>query len=146
VPTYDYRCDTCRAPFSDFGTHDQSQEFVGAPCPHLMDQTDVGANDSYRTSTGCKGHLRRVFSFHLTPVMHEHYNPSLGTTVHDMADYRRKLKQASEEAEIRTGGVKHDFQPISPAEIRATMTDEGLQSTHDRQVELGLREPTKKVI
>lgn len=144
---FEYKCRDCGTGFLDHASADQSQEFVGAPCPRAMDTVkDKVGGDVYARFTGCKGTLKRVFSFHLTPVMHEHYNPSTGSVVSSMGDYRRQLRQASEEAEIRTGGIKHDFQPIGPDEIAATTTDEGMKSTHDTQVAMGLREPTSKLV
>ncbi len=88
--------------------------------------------------------MRRVWGFSLTPIMHEHYNPSTNTVVSSRRQHLDHLKQAEEAANAprtiydSTGQPypvtppEHHFVPVDLRDKAACgVTNEGLDSTYD---------------
>jgi predicted nucleic acid-binding Zn ribbon protein len=131
MPTYEYRCTCERRKLIVCSSED--------PTKTLYDNGQM-------TCEVCSSTFLRVFSFRAAPVMHSHWNDSVGEEVSSMAGFKDALKRKSDEATERTG-IPHDFQPIDwhdPAV--APKSDAGMQSTHDRAVATGQREPSKKIL
>lgn len=127
---YEYRCPVCGHRMTvDLEMADRDQ-FIGAGCTK---------------SLACPGRLKRVFSFTSPPMLHEHFNQTTGQVVSSHRQFRDQLKRASDEATAKTG-IVHSFVPADPREVAATVTDDGMKSTHDRAVASGLKDPVRKVL
>lgn len=119
MPLYGYRCRTCNAIGEHFCSRDAIPNPYG-PC----------------TTPDCDGEFRRTFDLHIAPVMQEHYNPSVDSTVSSMGEFKDKLKRASDDYFARTG-IESRFVPADKDAIGAT--DEGLESTNAVRARQGLK-------
>lgn len=110
MPMFEYLCRTCHY-------------------RHLSDMR----GDSLGSCRCGNGELRRVFSFSFKPIVHTHFNPTIGKVVSDDAQVRSELSRLSDEATARTG-ILHDYQPVdlrgsSLADLGGT--EEGLNRTSE---------------
>lgn len=121
---YEYRCPNC-------GATDLSHE-----------RADYLDKRCYRCPTE---RLKRVWSVSLPRPLHPYYDRRLESTIMSNSDYAKKLSIAGEKYSERTG-IPSNYQPISHEEAKRASTDEGMKETHDRQVKLGMREPTGKIV
>lgn len=88
---------------------DERDRYLGEPC--LMVRK-VGTRSEL-----CREPLRRKFSFSAPPMMHEHYNPTVGKVVSDMKQFRSDLSRASDEATAKTG-IPHKYEPVDLQEVK----------------------------
>jgi len=123
MPVYQYRCSACSV--------------VGETFRKLSDDPMV-------TCPECgKDDLRRLYSFSLQPVMHEHFNHSVGELVSGRRDFAEKLRRKSEEASEQTG-IPHNYVPVDLSDSEGlNVTEEGMDSTLRRRTETGQREVKK---
>jgi hypothetical protein len=92
----------------------------------------------------CGGRLKRIWGFRQTPMMHSHWNASVGKTISSMKQFKDELARASD-AQTEKTGIEHRYVPVDPNEMRPP-DDAGMQSQYDRAVKDGRIEPTKKVL
>ena len=131
---YEYKCSECNA--SHTITDDRDGD--------LKTRADLG----YVPCT-CGGFYRRRFSFSTPPMMHEHWNPTTGTVVSSMRQFRADLRRQSEEQEARTG-IPTNLQPVDTEELRREALeqhgDAGLREQHDGRVARGEQAPTGRMV
>lgn len=84
-----------------------------------------------------QGELRRRYQVAFEPLMHAHFNHSVGHEVSDMRQYRSDLRDAGDKYTERTG-MPVDYQPLSQGEVRGMMTMEGMDSTNRERMSRGL--------
>lgn len=69
--------------------------------------------------SNCPGILKRDYSsVNFAPVMHSHFNHSVGKPISDMKQFTDALKRKSDEATERTG-IPHNFVPADHDSLRA---------------------------
>lgn len=105
MPTYEYRCPTCGPVLRS-----ERGDFIDCTC---------GAT------------AKRRWSFQMAPVMHSHFNTTVGREVSDHRQIERELARKSAEMTERTG-VEHRYVPTTPGDVKAQATDEGLDTTFNR--------------
>lgn len=107
MPMFEYQCRTCGY-------------------RHLSDMR----GDSLGSCRCGAGELRRLFSFSFKPIIHPHYNPSIGKVVSDDSQVRSELSRLSDEATARTG-ILHNYVPVDLRDDLSSlgMTEEGLNRT-----------------
>lgn len=77
--------------------------------------------------------------------MPDHYNHAVGKYVSNEAALTEQFHVQSEAATERTG-IPHKFVPVHPSDKETFgVTDEGLDATHDRAVQSGIRAPVVKL-
>lgn len=134
---YEYRCSEC-------GNTDTITDDRDGP---LKARADAGLITCTCTPDAV---YRRRFSFSTPPMMHEHYNYTVGRPISSMRQFRDELKRASEEHTLRTGGVPADFQPIDHEElVRMSLEkhgDDGLKEQHDAAVARGEKPATGRMV
>lgn len=96
MPIYEYSCDSCQAP----------AYIACGPANALKGRHDAGRQPC--SKEGCRGVLRRVFSFSVAHAFEPHYNSSQGQWVPTRAALADNAKRASDAASERTG-VEHNF-------------------------------------
>lgn len=124
MPLYEYKCKNCNAVYESFtrGLEDVT------PC------------------ADCATPIKRVFSVSLQTPLHDHFNHAVGKYVTGKRQLRDEFKRASDDATERTG-IEHNFVPVDPHDKETFgVTEEGLAETHNRKVQLGLKEPTPRMI
>lgn len=129
MPVYEYICNNCRT------------------VTELFFQLDDDSRPA-RMTCSCGGQRRRKFSFSAPEQFEPHYNYSVGAHVTSKADLKEKLRVASAQATERTG-IPHDFSMIDRAEVSDAdvgVDEAGMRETHDRQVQLGMKEATGKTV
>lgn len=133
MPTYQYRCRKCNQLYEEWAERDQKTELDDAVFLRGCVLCDGPVRPSYNT-------------VRFGSVMHEHYSPATGTIVSDPRQFDRDVRRLEEEATIRDG-IPTTFSQVDLSDREALgVTDEGLKSTHDRQVETGRREPTPRLL
>ena len=120
MPIYLYRCHGC-------GAHGEKwQKHTDDPlvdCPECQSPA-----------------LRRVYSFAVTTVMHEHYNHTVGKAISDPKQFKEELRRASEKEAERIGKTVN-YVPVDLSDKESLrVTDEGMDSTMRRKTETGERE------
>jgi|TARA_R110000824_G_scaffold45443_3_gene131406 putative FmdB family regulatory protein len=120
MPVYLYRCRGC-------GTHGQKwQKHTEDPmvkCPECRAPT-----------------LRRVFSFAMKAMMHEHFDQTVGKVISDPKQFKEELRRASEKETERTGR-KVNYVPVDLNDKESLrVTEEGMDSTLRRNTQTGKRE------
>lgn len=114
---YEYRCTGCR----DTTTLDVRVRLPELPC----------------VTCGTKTTHKRVFSFTVQPMMHEHWNKAVGAPISDMGQFRRELKRRSEEATEHTG-IEHSYVPVEHGDAAAVgATNEGIDESNRIRSKLG---------
>lgn len=79
---------------------------------------------------GYEGFFKRVFGFALKPIMHEHFNHTVGKPISDMKQMRSELDRASDEATRQTG-IEHRFRPVEYGDAAAVgATAEGIHEAN----------------
>ena len=79
----------------------------------------------------------------MQPVMHEHFNHSVGKPISDRRQFAAELRRKSEEMTERTG-TPHNYVAVDLGDKTGlNVTDEGMDSTLRRQTETGQREVKK---
>lgn len=130
MPMYEYRCVACGETVDRYFNHDDEDRNALLACH-------------------CGGNMKRKFSLAFSPVLHTHFNPTVGKEVSSMRGFKDDLKRASDAATAATG-IPHNFQPLSPSELKDAaalgVTDEGLKETHDHKVAMGEIPATPKLI
>lgn len=109
MPMYQYRCPECRTTKNSM----------------------IRDNRLPQSCENC-GHepLHRVFGFSTPPMMHEHFNHSVGKPISSMRQYRDELARKSEEASEYTG-IEHSYAPIEPGDAAAAgATNEGIDEAN----------------
>lgn len=108
MPQYQYRCPSCRSPFT------VNDNVNIPPCPV------------------CNATSKRVWNFTSSPSFPEHFNHAVGEHVNTRTKFYDLLKAQSELASIRSGR-EVDYQPIDPSEMADPklhgVTEEGLEDT-----------------
>ena len=137
MPLYEYKCpdQSCASvvQFRDVPDGDQKKlaDARGLLCPE------------------CGTPVRRVFQLTFTPVLHSHYNPTVGNVVSGYKDFKTQLRIAGQQQEERTG-IPTDFQPVGPRDLMARAIekhgDAGLKEQHDAAVARGEKEPTGRKV
>lgn len=124
-----YKCREC-------GTVVESdiREQVIWPCPTCAENEELPYEDRLRP-------LYRKYTVpHINSVWHEHFNYTTGQVVSDRKQFTEQLHIGSERVSERLG-LKHDFQPADLSDKKTLgVTEEGLDATHDKFVELGWKE------
>lgn len=105
MPVYEYRCPTCGPVISS-------------------DRADSIPHE-------CGEVAKRRWSFQMAPVMHAHFNHTVGKEVSDHRAIKRELARKSAEMSERTG-VEHRYVPTVPGDVKEKATDEGLDTTFNR--------------
>jgi hypothetical protein len=115
MPTYLYRCRTCGA----------EETLTGSPEECAVDS--IGhCFDCYEDDRD--GIMRRVWAVQFSPVMQEHFNPTVGKPISDRKQFDRELHVASELATERTG-IPHRFTQVDGSErAQAAGIDPELQA------------------
>ena len=137
MPLYEYKCpdQSCASvvQFRDVPDGDQKKlaDARGLLCPE------------------CGTPVRRVFQLTFTPVLHSHYNPTVGNVVSGYKDFKTQLRIAGQQQEERTG-IPTDFQPVDPRDLMARAIekhgDAGLKEQPDAAVARGEKEPTGRKV
>jgi len=106
MPVYEFRCPNCGAAVTRHWS--------------IHDDTDRDLYNSGAVAcTECShGHLRRRFTFAPAPVMHEHWNHSVGKPVSSMRQFKDDLARASERQSEVTG-MEHRYVPVDMSEVKA---------------------------
>jgi putative FmdB family regulatory protein len=135
MPLYDYLCFNaeCGHRFEEvFSIHDDSSS---TPCPRCA-------------SRGVSSIARKIIT-QFPGITHglvreAHWNKTVGQVVHNDAEFKSKLSEASDR-ESERNGFAVNFQPIDhhDAKEHLGVTDEGMDSTYSAQVDAGQREVTK---
>jgi putative FmdB family regulatory protein len=106
MPVYEYVCRSCG----------MAETF------HL----DVGDRDR-PVHLGCMecgtGRMKRRFSFHPAPVMHSHFNVSVGKEISDMGQFRDEAKRVNERSEA--AGRPSHAEPVDLMDLRPPDLDAG---------------------
>jgi len=113
MPLYAYICKTCHQPLESLAHGLTNCPSCGEP------------------------ELKRDYrSVQLSPVMQEHYNPSVNKHISSMRQLSDEFKRSSDEYSERTG-IEARFAPLDPKDAGATM--EGMDATNDRRIKQGLK-------
>jgi hypothetical protein len=131
MPAYEFRCQNCGVRlirYIDLAGDDERTAWNRGtqPCPDCS-----------------HGHMKRVWGFRQAPMMHEHWNASVGKPISSMKQFKDELRRASDEKTERTG-IVHDFVPVDPKEMSAG--DAGKREQYDRAVLDGRIEASKKIL
>lgn len=117
MPIYEYRCPECATRV----TSTSRANTLPGPCH----------------ACAFPGPLRRVFSFAFKPIMHSHFNNTVGKPISDIKQFRSELSRKSDEATEQTG-IPHNFQPIEAGDHAALgATNEGIGESNVRRRERG---------
>ncbi len=123
MPVYLYRCGACLANGEKWQSIKEDRLVV---CPECHEPE-----------------LRRVYSFSLATVMHEHFDHTVGKVISDRRQFVSELKRKSEEATERTG-IPHNYVPVDLSDRESlNVTEEGMDSTLRRTTNEGKREVKK---
>lgn len=128
MPRYAYKCSNAHQWVIQCDMEDRDQ-LLDTPCQD------------------CGELLRRQFSFDFPAMIHEHFSVATGSVVRGAKDFKTQLRHASEEATRRTG-IPHNYEPMSWQELAAASPnpEAGMKETHDTQVAMGLKDPSKKIL
>lgn len=132
APLYDYRCIGC-----GLLAESHTREAQIWHCPRCSYMVESGRDDGERLVP-----LRRTYatSPSIWRVWHGHHNITTGQWVSDRKQIREQLHIASEEVSERMN-LEHRFIEVDANDKdHLGVTDEGLDATHDRHVELGWKE------
>ena len=84
--------------------------------------------------------LKRVYSFAMKAIMHEHFDHTVGKVISDPKQFKEELNRASAREEERTGR-KVNYVPVDLSDRESLrVTEEGMDSTMRRKTETGQRE------
>jgi len=120
MPVYLYRCHGCGAHGEKWQKH-----------------TDDPMVDCPECQSPC---LKRVYSFAMATIMHEHFNQTVGKVISDPKQFKEALDRASEEETERTGR-KVNYVPVDLNDTESLrVTEEGMDSTMRRNTQTGKRE------
>lgn len=114
LPRYDYKCVECGARVErEF----REATFI-AKCGSSQCQDSTAM-------------FKRVFSRpNIKPMMHEHFNSSVGRPISDMNQYREVLKRTSDEMSEHAD-IEHNFQPLEYGDHQAFgATGEGIYESN----------------
>lgn len=110
MPLYTYRCPECRSTVTST-SRGNTLDVICACC---------GAQSTHR----------RVFGFNMKPMMHEHFNRTVGKPISDMRQFERELKKQSDLA-TETTGVEHRYVPVEAGDHAAVgATSEGIDESN----------------
>ena len=110
MPLYEYKCPEC----GTRGTSMKRGDRLVTECPTCQQPRD----------------FKRVFGFALAPIMHEHFNNSVGKPISDMGKYREALKVKSAQDAERLG-MDVNYQPIDMGDREALgVTGEGIDESN----------------
>lgn len=99
MPIYEYQCRNCGVVEADLAPMEASSRLAGLGCV----QCGVGR-------------LKRLFAFHPAPVMHEHFNHSVGRPISSMRQFKDELARMNDWNTARTG-IPHQAEPCSLADL-----------------------------
>ncbi len=77
--------------------------------------------------------MSRRYSFAIKTPMQAHFNHTVGNYVTNDADFRSKLRQASDELSAKSG-IEHDFQPVDGADRAALGVTEEAVAEKQRHI------------
>lgn len=129
MPVYEYKCTEGHRYhlFTEMDDSDSREFYEGMDCWLAADT----AGEATDPEDMCWEPLKRVYSFAAAPVMHEHFNHSVGKVISDMRQFKSQLARKSEEDSERRG-MKIDYQPVDLTDRQSLgVTDEGIE-TYDR--------------
>lgn len=110
MPVYEYKCNTCGARALSEIRGDTLRGF----CPTCDIEIDA----------------QRVWDFAPKPIMHEHFNNTIGKPISDYNRFKSELKDAGERAEEETG-IPHRYAPIEAGDHEAYgATGEGIYESN----------------
>lgn len=93
----------------------------------------------------CDALAHRTWAFAVRLSMPDHYNHAAGQYVSNEAALTEAFHVQSEKATARTG-IPHKFAAVHPSDKETLgITDEGLDATHDRNVQSGKSAPVSKL-
>lgn len=116
---YEYACRACRDTLTSTTHHDVP---VTLFCPTCLRKQPFG----------------RKFSISTTPVMHEHFNHSVGAPVHSRQQHADLLKAKSAEV-YATTGIETNYVPIDLNDAKAVgATGEGIDASNRLRSRRGL--------
>ena len=120
MPVYLYRCQSCDVHGEKWQKHTDDPIIK---CPE------------------CKSNrLRRVYSFAMKTIMHEHFNPTVGKVISDPKQFKAELSRPSEKETERTGR-KVNYVPVDLNDTESLrVSEEGMDSTLRRNTQTGKRE------
>ena len=84
----------------------------------------------------CQSTAGRVWGFHVSSSMKEHFNHAVRDYVSNQRDFEDKLKMAAEKNSIATG-IDHEYVPLTPAEMmdhEHLKVDVGAGNEHTKRV------------
>lgn len=112
-------------------------EYKCPRCYHRVTSTQRGDRLAARCSKcGDGGPLHRVFSVNMKPMMHEHFNDTLGAPISDFNRFKTELRIKGEKATEETG-IEHRYAPVEWGDAAAVgATNEGI---HESNVERSRR-------
>ena len=120
MPVYLYRCHEC-------GVH--GEKWQRHTDDHLLTCPECDADA-----------LKRVYSFAMRAIMHEHFDHTVGKVISDPRQFKEELSRASEKEAERTGR-KVNYVPVDLGDRESLrVTEEGMDSTMRRKTETGQRE------
>ena len=120
MPVYSYRCGSCESLGEKWQHHTDD---------HLLTCPECGVDA-----------LKRVFSFKMQPIMHEHFNHTVGKPISDRKQFQRELDHAADKETERTGR-QVNYVPVDMNDREGLrVTDEGMDSTLRRKTKTGERE------
>lgn len=99
MPIYEYQCRDCGAVEADVASMDASTRLVNLGC------VQCGT-----------GRLKRLFAFHPAPIMHEHFNQSVGKPISSMRQFKDELARMDERNTARNG-IPHKSEACSLADL-----------------------------
>lgn len=105
MPVYAFQCENGHVEERHLAVEDRD-ELVGMPCwPCLKSHTNAIL-------------YRKFLAPQIAPMVHSHYNPTVGREISSHSQFKSELARKSDEQSARTG-IPHDFQPRTPAELKA---------------------------
>lgn len=107
-------------------------------CGHSQDSR-LRADTLGPCSSCAAGEMRRVWAVNVGPVMHEHFNQTVGKPISSMRQFEAELRRVSDERTAATG-IEHRYAPVDPTDRKALgVTSEGLEATNRARVAAGLK-------
>lgn len=116
-------------------------------CDYIIERPFYETNFVERCPVHHTTHLyRRVMSKpYFNTVWHDHYSPTTGQVVSDRKQMLEQLHVKSETVSERLN-FPHSFVPVELSDPAFDRGGEGLDSTHDAHVKLGLKESKGKFV